>query len=223
MPAAPSKALTVLAFGARGTGKTHWCRRFVEAQRPPRLIVWDYKNDPGLNGLGQPVASLPDFIRAMKAPRFQLRYLVNHNADVQQQFDFFCRAAWQAGCLLMYVCELPEVTRAGAAPAAWRKCVNVGREYQDGGQRKWLSIVADGQRPAEVDKSIITNADIVHTGRLAYLDDAKAMAKAVNCRPEDLMQLPDWHWIERHAGQVEPLRGGPTTKKTTPRKTAKRS
>lgn len=219
--AAPSKALTVIAFGARGTGKTHWCRRYIEQQRPPRLIVWDYKNDPELNGLGKPYTSLPDFIRSLNAPKFQSRYLVNHNADVHQQFDFFCRAAWQAGCLTMYVPELPEVTRAGGSPPAWRKCVNVGREYQDGGKRKWLSIVADGQRPNEVDKSIITNADIVHTGRLAFLDDAKAMAKTVNCRPEEIMSLPDWHWIERRPGQFEPLRGGPTTKKSLPKKTSK--
>lgn len=215
---AQPKALTVLAFGARGTGKTHWCRRFVEDQRPARLIVWDFKNDPGLDGLGVPFRSMPEFIKSLKAQRFASRYLVDHRLDVHAQFDFFCRAAWEAGCLLMYVCELPEVTRAGSAPAAWRRCVNVGREYQEGGRRKWLSIVADGQRPAEVDKSVISNADIIHSGRLAFLDDAKTMAKSINCDPRELMQLPDWHWIERRAGQVEPVRGGPATKKPASRK-----
>lgn len=218
-----SKALTVLAFGARGTGKTYWARQYIEAQRPARLIVWDYKNDPTLNGLGKTCTSLPEFIRALAAPTFQLRYLVNHGADIKQQFDLFCRAAWRAGCLMMYVCELPEVTRAGSAPAAWRRCVNVGREYQEAGQRKWLSIVADGQRPPEVDKSVITNADIVHTGRLVFEDDAKAMARLMRCDPSELMTLADWHWIERRAGQIEPLRGGPTTKKPAGRKPVKKS
>lgn len=223
-----AKALTVVAFGARGTGKTHWCRRYVEAQRPARLIVWDFKNDPGLSGLGTPYTSLPGFIQSLKAPRFASRYLVDHSGrmPIAQQFDFFCRAAWEAGCLLMYVCELPEVTRAGAAPDAWRRCVNVGREYQHGGRLKWLSIVADGQRPAEVDKSIISNADIIHSGRLAFLDDAKYMAKSINCSPQELMDLPDWHWIERRPGSSAPVRGGPataTSKKTSARSKAAKS
>lgn len=216
MAAPVSKALTVLAFGARGTGKTHWCKGYITQQRPARLAVFDFKNDPGLENVGTAYKSLPEFIRSLKATRFQSRYLVNHAADVQQQFDLFCRACWASGCLLMYVPELPEVTRAGQAPAAWRRCVNVGREYQDGGHRKWLAIVADGQRPAEVDKSVITNADIVHSGRLAHLEDAKAMAKALNCSPTELMALPDWHWIERRAGELEPRRGGPTGSKSEP-------
>ena len=220
-----SKPLTVVAFGARGTGKTHWCRQYIEGQKPQRLIVWDFKNDPGLSGLGKPYTSLPEFIKSLSAPRFASRYLVDHSGrlPIQKQFDFFCRAAWEAGCLMMYVPELPEVTRAGSAPEAWRRCVNVGREYQDKGKLKWLSIVADGQRPAEVDKSIISNADVIHSGRLAFLDDAKYMAKSINCTPQELMALPDWHWIERRPGAFEPVRGGPEThsaKKTTPRKKA---
>lgn len=223
MAKSTSKALTVVAFGARGTGKTHWCRKWIEGQAPKRLMVWDFKNDPGLSSLGKPYTSLPEFIKSLAAPGFASRYLVDHSGrmPIKAQFDFFCRAAWEAGCAMMYVCELPEVTRAGGAPDAWRRCVNVGREYQNGGKLKWLSIVTDAQRAAEVDKSIISNADIIHCGRLAFLDDAKHMAKSLNCTAQELMALPDWHWIERRAGQIDPIRGGPDTvsvKKVAPRR-----
>ena len=130
------KALTVAVFGARGTGKTHWTLQQIDAARPPRLIVWDYKHDPGLEKLGKAHRNLGEFIRAMKAPTFQLRYLPDHGRDLSQQFDFFCRAAWEAGCLLMFVDELPEVTKANKAPPAWRKCVNVGRDYRGGRNRR---------------------------------------------------------------------------------------
>lgn len=219
----PSKALTIAVFGAKGTGKTAWTLRQMEGA--PRLIVWDYKHDPSLEKLGRAYRSLPEFIRALSAPTFQARYLPDHGGDLQQQFEFFCRAAWEAGCLLMFVDELPEVTKANKAPAAWRKCVNVGRDYRDAkGARKWLAIIGAGQRPAECDKSFITNADIVHTGRLANSTDARKLAETLNCDFRDLLALPDLHWIERRAGQVQPERGvltfGPQ-KKPASRKPAK--
>lgn len=227
MAQAAGKALTVAVFGARGTGKTAWTLQQIEASRPARLIVWDFKHDPGLERLGRAVHSLPDFIRAMNAPAFELRYLVDHSRDVHHQFEFFCRAAWEAGCLLMFVDELPEVTKANKAPPAWRRCVNVGRDYRDAkGARKWLSIIGAGQRPAECDKSFIANADVVHTGRLAYATDAKELAQSLGCDHRDLLALPDLHWIERRAGQIEPERGilrFGVAKKSLPRKTSKRA
>lgn len=206
--AQPSKALTVAVFGARGTGKTAWTLQQIEAAGAPRLMVWDYKHDPGLEKLGRPLRSLPEFIRALNAPTFQLRYLVDHGRDIHQQFEYFCRAAWEAGCVLMFVDELPEVTKANKAPPAWRKCVNVGRDYRDAkGARKWLSIIGAGQRPAECDKSFIANADVIHTGRLANASDARELAQSLGCDHRELLQLPDLHWVERRAGQVEPTRG----------------
>lgn len=223
--ATSGKALTVAVFGARGTGKTAWTLQQIKAANPGRLIVWDFKHDPGLEGLGRGFHSLPDFIRAMNAPAFQLRYLVDHGRDVHQQFEFFCRAAWEAGCVLMFVDELPEVTKANKAPPAWRRCVNVGRDYRDGkGARKWLSIIGAGQRPAECDKSFIANADVIHTGRLANAADARELAQSLGCDHRELLALPDLHWIERRAGQVEPSRGvltfGPAVKKPRSRKAA---
>lgn len=202
-----SKALTIAAFGARGTGKTAWVKQQIKAARPPRLMVWDFKNDPSLEGIGKPYRDIGAFILSLKGKTFASRYLVNHGGDIQAQFNFFCLAAWQAGCLLMFVDELPEVTKANRAPPAWRRCVNVGRDYQEGGARKWLSIIGAGQRPAECDKSFISNADVIHTGRLANTSDARELAQSLGCDFRDLLALPDLHWIERRAGQIEPARG----------------
>lgn len=223
--ATSGKALTVAVFGARGTGKTAWTLQQIKASNIGRVIVWDYKHDPSLEHLGRAFKSLPDFIRAMNAPTFELRYLVDHSVDVHKQFEYFCRAAWEAGCLLMFVDELPEVTKANKAPPAWRRCVNVGRDYRDGkGARKWLSIIGAGQRPAECDKSFIANADVIHTGRLANAADARELAQSLGCDHRELLALPDLHWIERRAGQVEPSRGvltfGPAAKKPRSRKAA---
>lgn len=203
-----AKALTIAAFGARGTGKTAWVKQQILKAKSPRLMVWDYKHDPPLKDLGTAHASLPAFIRACKAPSFKARYLVDHGADIQAQFDLFCQTAWAAGNVLMFVDELPEVTKANKAPPAWRKCVNVGRLYTGhDGREKSISIIGVGQRPAECDKSFISNADVIHTGRLSNASDARELAASLGCNFRDLLALPDLAWIEKRADQVDFSRG----------------
>jgi hypothetical protein len=202
------KALAMAAFGARGTGKTAWVKQQIAAMRPARLLTWDFKHDPSLReGMGEPVTSLAELARGAAAGRFQLRYLVDHTKDITAQFDLFCRIAWAAGDLVMFVDELPEVTKANRAPPAWRRCVNVGREYADAGKIKTLTIIGAGQRPAECDKSFIANCDVVHTGRLGDMGDAKRMAAAWGIKPEELATLPDLAWIEKRADKPELERG----------------
>jgi hypothetical protein len=197
------KALTIAAFGARGTGKTAWVKQTLAKAKPPRLLIWDFKNDPALEGIGKPIASLPDLIRAAKTPTFKLRYLVDHSRDIHAQFDLFCQAAWLAGDIMLFVDELPEVTKANKAPQAWRRCVNVGRLYRGhDGQERSISIIGAGQRPAECDKSFISNADIIHTGRLSHQGDARDLAQSIGCDFRTLMTLPDLHWVEREAGKI---------------------
>ena len=202
------KALTVAAFGARGTGKTVWVRQLIDQANPPRLLIWDFKHDPGLEGLGDAVKSLPEVIRRCKGQGFRIRYLVDHGRDLQAQFDLFCQAAWLAGNVLVFVDELPEVTKANKAPAAWRRIVNIGREYRGSdGKLRHISIIGAGQRPAECDKSFISNCDVIHTGRLSHAGDARQIAEFMGCDYAELMHLKDLHWIERRAGVVDPLRG----------------
>lgn len=201
------KALTWAAFGARGTGKTAWVKQLIAAQKPSRLMVWDFKHDPSLEGMGEPFRSLPDFIRACQGRAFSVRFLPDHGADIAAQFDLFCKAAWAAGDVLVFVDELPEVTKANRAPPAWRRLVNVGREYQHGGKVKKVAIIGAGQRPAECDKSFIANADVVHVGRLGNAADAAEMARSWGIAPRDLMDLPDLHWLEKRAHSSEIKRG----------------
>lgn len=215
------KALAYAAFGARGTGKTLWVKELLRKTKPARLLVWDFKHDPSLReGAGEAVTSLADLARAAAAPRFALRYLVDHNRETISQFDLFCRIAWAAGDLTMFVDELPEVTKSNRAPPAWRKCVNVGREYQDGGKIKRLTIIGAGQRPAECDKTFIANCDVIHCGRLGDVGDAKRIASSWGISPDELANLPDLHWREKRADSPNLERGilrlpGQVVKKTT--------
>ncbi len=195
-------------FGARGTGKTTWVIQHLKAIKAPRLIVWDFKNDPVLDTIAKPEPDLYDFIMAMRAPRFRLRYQVNHDKDIQAQFDLFCRAAWSASDLTMFVDELPAVTAANRAPPSWRKCVNIGREYRtESGAVSGLSIIGAGQRAAECDKSFLSNLDTLHCGRMTNPADAAALAPLLGVSAAELATLPNFAYIERRAGHTEPIRG----------------
>jgi hypothetical protein len=202
--AAPFKPMRIGAFGATGTGKTAWLIQVLRKQRPPRLVLWDFKHDPPLDAIGaKPYTSLPALVQAMKAPTFCLRYMVNHDADVIAQFEIVCRAVWLAGNVLLYVAELPEVTKPGLAPKSWKKLVNVGRNYRLphlGPTPVGSSIYADAQRFNEVDLSFRSNLDVVHVGRLGEEPDAKQAARKLGCKFEEIMALPNLHYVERAAG-----------------------
>jgi hypothetical protein len=196
----PNNAQRLAAFGATGTGKTAWVKQQIARMKPARLLVWDFKHDPGLDDMGKPFDDLGAMIRASTGARFQHRYRVDHGKDVQAQFELFCLLAWSVpGEVLMFVDELPEVTKANRAPPAWRRCVNVGREHRVGAVLARFSIIAAGQRPAECDKSFIGNCDVIHTGRLADAADATKMARSFGLKPFDLQNLPNLHWYEKRA------------------------
>lgn len=205
MVPAQSKALTVAAFGARGTGKTAWVKQTIAKARPARLMVWDYKHDHALEGVGVSCTSWAEFVRLCKKPKFAARYLVSPDHDPHEQFDAFCALAWREGNMLIFVDELAEVTKANKAPPAWRKVVNVGRSYDNG--RKSIAIIGASQRPAEVDKSFLANCDIIHTGRLGDVADARRFAQSWGINPAELVNLADLHWIEKRADQAEIVRG----------------
>jgi hypothetical protein len=204
-PSTRSKALTVAAFGARGTGKTAWVIQTINATNPTRLMVWDYKHDHSLTSLGTGFASWAAFVKECKKPHFQARYLVHPDFDPHEQFQAFCELAWREGNLTMFVDELGEVTKANKAPGAWRKCVNVGRSYDNG--KKALSIIGANQRPAEVDKSFLANCDTIHTGRLGDIADAKRFASSWGIDAAELVNLPDLSWVEKRADTPEIFRG----------------
>jgi len=210
MASRAEKAKVVGAFGARGTGKTAWLKQALSKE--PRLAVWDYKGDPRMRGWGQEFNSLPAFARAMMASKFLLRYIPRRSdgrLTVEEQFEAFCQACMECGCMAMFVDELPAVTRANKAPDAWRECVNVGREYSTQGQTriKWLSIYATAQRPSECDKSFISNLDVLHTGRLSFANDAKVIAQSLGVKPDEVLQMQDLEWIEKRAESREIFRG----------------
>lgn len=198
----PSKPLIIAALGARGTGKSAWACRLPEYAKASRLAVWDFMQEPAHAHL-QGTDKLGDFVRAMKARTFRLAFYPSRDDELRaRQFDAWCAAMLAAGRVTAHVEELAFVTKALKAPPQWREMCLVGRH-----DRHRITIIGTSQRPAQVDKEFLGNADVIHCGRLVAKGDAQAAAEVLGVHRTEIMQLPDLHWIERRQGDTEPRRG----------------
>jgi hypothetical protein len=203
---ATPKPFVYAVLGARGTGKSAWVKRELDRKRPRRLAVWDYMQEytGGSSDLGEA-------IRAMRASSFNVVFQPSHDdtptkicgekiSVSEWQFRLWCQALYEAGNVTTVIEELAFVTKAQSAPAAWRRLSLLGRH-------QGVSIIGTSQRPASIDKDFLANADLVHSGRLAYKPDADKAAMVLGVDADELLRLADLHWIERRAGAHDSTRG----------------
>jgi hypothetical protein len=204
--------IAILVAGSRGSGKSGWT--IQQTAGAQRLLVWDTVGEWSRTGLVAPVksyTSIHELVRADAAQPGPFR--IGYTGPItEEHFEVFCRLAmvWMKtapGTLVVE--ELADVTSPGKAPAGWGELIRKGRHY--GG-----SIYALTQRPAESDKTIAGNADIIHTGRLSFPRDRKTMAEYLDVPVEQITDLQSLHWIERDM-RTRKLRTGVLTF-STPRR-----
>jgi hypothetical protein len=185
----------VLVAGFTGSGKSAWVIRQTRAA--PRLLVWDSMGEWSRRALVQPLGTLPAVAEAIRTDiaRGGGRLRVGYTGPVTRAgFEGFCRLAWvwlrlRAGSVLV-IEELADVTSPGKAPAAWGEIVRKGRHV--GAQ-----VYALTQRPAESDKTIVSNAAAIHSGFMGFPDDRAYMARCLDVPLRDVERLRPLDWIER--------------------------
>jgi hypothetical protein len=193
--------LAVLVAGSRGSGKSGWTRQQCEAAE--RLLVWDSVHEWSRDRLVRPVRTLTHLHELVVADvaspgEFRVGYTGPVNAKT---FHTFCKLAfvWMkvSGPFaskhpggVVVIEELADVTTPAKAPEGWGEIVRKGRHY--GGCIYGLT-----QRPAESDKTIAGNADVIHTGRLSFPRDRKTMAEYLDVPVEQITALESLHWVER--------------------------
>jgi hypothetical protein len=188
---ASNRAQIEAYIGASGSGKGVSVKRRLAELSPPRLLVWDARDEYGAHAAR--VAGLADLVQRVQAAGagpFSLRYVPSGTVQMQHAFAAVCRLAMAAGRLVYVAEELSDVTTASHAPAAWRQCTTQGRH-------RGLHLVGVTQRPALVDKSFLGNATRVRCGVLGYRADRAAMAAELDCPPALLEGLES---VEMHAG-----------------------
>lgn len=185
-------------MGATGCGKTTTLRALLAKPKRKRTIVWSPKepidNYAALYAGSVVVNSASEVLRLVKAAgkgEFHIVFRPRLNREVDQaQFGAVCKIAMAARNVTMVVDELHTVTRPSWAPDGWSELIMMGRGYG-------CEVFGLSQRPASVDKDFLSNASMVQTGRLAFADDAKAVAKSLTVPWLDVMDLSGYQWIRR--------------------------
>lgn len=185
-------------MGATGCGKTTTLRALLAKPKRKRTIVWSPKepidNYAGLYAGSVVVNSASEVLRLVKAAgkgEFHIVFRPRLNREVDQaQFGAVCKIAMAARNVTMVVDELHTVTRPSWAPDGWSELIMMGRGYG-------CEVFGLSQRPASVDKDFLSNASMVHTGRLAFNEDAKAVGKSLTVPWQDVMNLSGFQWIRR--------------------------
>lgn len=207
-----------LVCGSRGSGKSGWTRQQCEGAE--RLLVWDSVGEWSRDGIVTPVDTITELqllIKADAANPGPFRYGYTGPIRVEwkedgrsrsvEYFPPFCKLAfvWMKAAPrgVLVVEELSDVTSPGKAPQGWGEIVRKGRHYSG-------SIYGLTQRPAESDKTLAGNADVIHCGRLSFPTDRKTLAEYLDVPVDQVTELPSLHWIERDMRTRE-LRTGKLT------------
>lgn len=171
-PGAANVARIEVYIGASGSGKGLSIRRRLAELRPARLLVYDPRDEwaelaPALTP--HQLAQL--FLRPGQAPA-RGRFVPGASmarGQLGEAFAILCRVAFEAGSLVFFADELAEVTSPSWAPPAWSRCITQGRH-------RGLHLIAAAQRPALIDKTILSNATLLRVGAVGHDGDVRAMA-----------------------------------------------
>jgi DNA helicase HerA-like ATPase len=195
--AVTNKANIVAVMGGSGSGKSTFIKREIARLKPKRMIVFDVMHE--YDALGQPVKLCGELARLAKQKAFKLIFQPN-SVNMQQQFDFVCKMAFELGDLVFVVEELNRVTQATKAPPYWQDCTSRGRH-------KGLMIYGASQRPASVDKDFFSNATKIRSGRLNFAADIKTLANVLKVKTTEIDGLMPLEFIEREMATGKTSKG----------------
>lgn len=180
--------------GATGSGKGVGINRRLSEIKPKRLLIYDPRDEydqhaPAAHRLSE---VLDAFKRAKGGP-VRVRFVPGDDVDLEEAYGFLCRLAFQDQKLredrglppepLVFLGEeLSDVTKPSYAPPAWRKLITQGRHVG-------AHLIACTQRPALIDKTVLSAATVVRCYQLGYDDDVKVMAKELRVSPEFIHAL----------------------------------
>lgn len=189
-----------IRVGAAGSGKSTAIKIELERERAGscwRLIV-DPDGEYVRHGLR--CRDLDELVTRSAGPACSLVFVPSHDRAVAvKEFSVICGRAWRLAewgrAVHLVVDELSEFTSATEAPHEWRRLVKRGR-------KAGITIDAAAQRPAEIDKTIWSQATLVRTGWLGYAADQAVVAAALGVDVDQVRALAPLEYLEldRNAG-----------------------
>jgi len=189
------KAKIWAIMGQSGTGKGLWVKAELRRQKPKRILILDPQDEYGEFAEAVDAAGLARaVIQAGAAKPFKVRYVFPKDCTKEhfaRIFNLACKLCYSAGDCAFLVEELSNFTTASYGPPLWRRMCNSGRH-----EGVW--VIGCSQFPAQVDKSFLSNATMVHCGWLGEEPHRKAIAQRMDVHPDMIKRLPDLHYLEWH-------------------------
>lgn len=181
-------------LGQSGTGKGLWTKAQLRKLKPRRIIILDPQDEYG--EFASPFTSAESMARmvakAGAAGSFKVRYVFPKSctqAQFEKIFNLACQLAYLARDCVFLVEELSNFTQPSYAPPLWRRMCNSGRH-------EGVHVIGCSQFPAQVDKSFLSNATLIHVGFLGELPHRKAVAQRMDISEQQIKELPDLAFLE---------------------------
>jgi hypothetical protein len=169
LPSAPRREDRIFITGSTGTGKTVLARALFAARLPPRLVIDPKGDHPATGGAyadGRQSITFSDPARIPDAG--SLRFVPRDPFDL----DLYHRLAvalWDRPGLYLWLDEAGLVLPAQNAPRAMLRLVTQGRA-------RHIGIIGLHQRPVEVSRAFLGNAEHLAAFRLGHPDDVDTLA-----------------------------------------------
>jgi hypothetical protein len=189
------KAQIWAVMGQSGTGKGLWIKSELRRLKPKRILILDPQDEYGAFAPAVTAAEMARMVSQAGAGKpFKARYVFPKDCTAdhfKRIFNLACKLAYAAGDCAFLVEELSNFTTASYGPPLWRRMCNSGRH-----EGVW--VIGCSQFPAQVDKSFLSNATMVHCGWLGEEPHRKAIAQRMDVHPDMIKRLPDLHYLEWH-------------------------
>jgi hypothetical protein len=180
------KAEHMYFCGNSGTGKSSKIKEMMKTA--PRVIIFDPDDEYGeLSGVIRTTnaSELVSALRSHKNKSLKIAFV----AEGVKAFEFWANCAFNWQNCVAVAEEIADVTTASKAPPAWGRLIRRGRKYG-------IQICAVTQRPAEADKTILSNAAVIRTGALGRHADREAIAREMDCPVSEISKLVPLDYIE---------------------------
>lgn len=189
-----NEAFIEVIIGATGAGKTTYLMRELDINKPKRVLIWDDKGEFSDEGYAKPIKTIAAFVKAIReagdGPMKLALIPYGKPSDMVKLYDLFCQAAYSAKRCIVIAEEMSNVCNGGSCNAAgWRMLITKGRT-------RGFRIYALTQRPALIDKTVLTQATSIRCGILGGESDAKPIANVMRgITTQELIDLQALEYI----------------------------
>lgn len=169
----------VFIVGATGTGKTLLGRRLFEAHNPPRLVI-DPKDDvDATGGVFRDGRVAVTFHDPGRLPDAEVARFVPRDPGDLEAYDRLYTAIFERRDVVVWLDEAGDAAPSSGAPPGLRRVVKQGRS-------RGIGHIATHQRPVEVDRALLGNAEHIVIFDVRHPADVGTLAGAIGIPPAEL-------------------------------------